>query len=115
MNTTEKTIETLFNKVEDYSKTSIELLKLNAIDKTADLVSTLLTQMILFVVGMAFILLSSIGVAFWLGTYFDSNAIGFFIVGGFYLVVTLLFFFVRKKMKAPIRELVLSNLIEQRN
>jgi len=114
MNTTEKTIETLFNKVEDYSKTSIELLKLNAIDKTADLVSTLLTQMILFVVGLVFLLMISIGVAFWLGTFFDSDAIGFFIVSGFYLVVTLVYFFVRKKMKAPIRELILSNLIEQR-
>jgi uncharacterized BrkB/YihY/UPF0761 family membrane protein len=114
MNTTEKTIETLFNKVEDYSKTSIELLKLNAIDKTADLVSTLLTQMILFVVGLVFLLMISIGVAFWLGTFFDSDSIGFFIVSGFYLVVTLVYFFVRKKMKAPIRELILSNLIEQR-
>lgn len=112
MNTPEKTIETLFNKVEDYSKTSIELLKLNTIDKTADLVSTLLTQMILFVVSMVFILLCSIGVAFWLGTYFDSIAIGFFIVGGFYLVVTLLFFSIRKGIKAPIRQLIISNLTE---
>lgn len=112
MNTPEKTIETLFNKVEDYSKTSIELLKLNTIDKTADLVASLLTQMILFVVGMVFILLCSIGVAFWLGTYFDSTAIGFFIVGGFYLLVTLLFFSVRKGIKAPIRQLIISNLTE---
>jgi len=112
MNTPEKTIETLFNKVEDYSKTSIELLKLNAIDKTADLVSTLLTQMILFVVSMVFILLCSIGVAFWLGTYFDSTAIGFFIVGGFYLGITLLFFSVRKGIKVPIRQLIISNLTE---
>ena len=46
MNTTEKTIESLFNKVEDYSKTSIELLKLNAIDKFADMVSSLLGDFI---------------------------------------------------------------------
>jgi hypothetical protein len=113
MNTTEKTIETLFNRVEDYSKTSVELLKLNAIDKTADLVSTLLTQMILFSVSIIFILLSSIGVAFWLAVYFDSTAIGFFIVGGFYLGVTLVFFSVRKGIKAPIRQLIISNLSQQ--
>jgi hypothetical protein len=113
MNTTEKTIESLFNKVEDYSKTSVELLKLNAIDKTADLVSTLLTQMILFSVSIIFILLSSIGVAFWLAVYFDCTAIGFFIVGGFYLGVTLVFFSVRKGIKAPIRQLIISNLSQQ--
>lgn len=112
MNTTEKNLETLFNKVEDYSKTSMELLKLNTIDKSADMVSSLLTQSIMFVIAMVFILLSSIGVAFWLGSHFDSIPIGFFMVGGFYLVLTLLVYSVRKNIKAPIRQLIISNLIK---
>lgn len=115
MNTTEKSIETLFHKVEDYGKTSIELLKLNTIDKTADLVASLLSQVMILVVGMAFILFSSIGVAFWLGAYFASNAIGFFIVGGFYLLLTVLFFLIKKSMKAPIRQIILSNITAQKN
>jgi hypothetical protein len=112
MNTTEKSIESLFIKVEDYSKTSMELLKLNAIDKSADMVSSLLTQSIMFVVAMVFILLSSIGVAFWLGTYFNSIPIGFYIVGGFYIGITLLLFLVRKSIKDPIRQLIISTLIK---
>ena len=113
MNTTEKTIETLFNKVEVYSKTSVELLKLNAIDKTAELVSILLTQMILFFVGMVFIFFSSIGVAFWLDVYFNSTAISFSIVAGFYLAVTLVFFAARNAIKVATYKLISSNLTQK--
>ena len=112
MNSPERTIESLFEKAEDYSKTSMELLKLNAIDKSADMVSSLLTQTIMFVIAMVFILLSSIGVAFWLGSLFDSIPMGFFMVGGFYLVLTLVVYSVRKNIKVPIRHLIISNLIK---
>lgn len=36
-------IESLFERAETYSKTSINLLKLKAIDKTADIISNLIS------------------------------------------------------------------------
>ena len=42
-------IESLFERAEDYSRTTVELLKLQAIDKTADVVSSLISRMAVFI------------------------------------------------------------------
>ena len=45
----ETPIETLLQRAEDYSKTTIELFKLNAVDKSADVVSSLVSRIVVFI------------------------------------------------------------------
>lgn len=49
------TIEMLFEKAEDYTRTTVELMKLNAVDKTADVLFSLLSRLIVSIVFVMFV------------------------------------------------------------
>ena len=112
-NSQERIIESLFEKAEDYSKTSIELLKLNAIDKTADMVSSVITRLTLFAVTTLFIFVITIGVALWVGELLGKTYLGFFVMGGIHVTIALLIYsFRREWIKKPIRQFIIFGLYE---
>ena len=62
-------VELLYKKAEQYSKTSLELLKLHTIEKTSDVISSLtvvISISISIIVGM-FTLFVNIGISFFIG------------------------------------------------
>ncbi|WP_396183449.1 hypothetical protein [Flavobacterium sp.] len=112
-NSQERIIESLFEKAEDYSKTSIELLKLNAIDKTADMVSSIITRLTLFAVTTLFIFVITIGVALWVGELLGKTYLGFFVMGGIHVTIALLIYtFRREWIEKPIRQFIIFGLYE---
>ncbi|HXB41868.1 MAG TPA: hypothetical protein VNZ49_15105 [Bacteroidia bacterium] len=76
--------ESLLEKVEDYGATSLELLKLKAIDKTAGAVSSAISYLLIILMLIAGIFVASIGAAIWLGDLLGKIYYGFFWVAGFY-------------------------------
>ena len=84
-----KMIETLFEKATDYGKTSFELVKLKAIDKTSDIVSSVIPHSAVIVLLTLFMLFLNLGIAFWLGEIIGQIFFGFFIVAGFYILAGL--------------------------
>jgi hypothetical protein len=82
--------EARYEKVVDYGKTSYELTKLKAIEKTADVVSSFIPHSIVFVLISFFVLSLNLGLAFWIGELLDKVAYGFFIVAGFYFIAGLI-------------------------
>ncbi|MGX7668639.1 hypothetical protein [Flavobacterium pedocola] len=106
------TIETLYVKAEKYSKTSFELLKLNAIDKTSDVIASLTLIICLSMVFAIFTLFVNIGLGLLLGRMLDSYAAGFFIVSGFYVVLGMVLYRFRHQLiKDPISSLVIKKLL----
>ena len=61
------TIEMLFERAEDYTRTTVELAKLNAVDKTADVMSSLLSRLTVSIVFVLFAFLANIGLSLWIG------------------------------------------------
>ena len=92
-----KMIESLIERTAEYSKTSFELLKLKAIDKTSDVVSTLLPQAVVLLFKLSFMLFLSLGIALWLGEILGTIYYGFFIVAAFYGVAGIFFQLVMRK------------------
>jgi phosphoglycerol transferase MdoB-like AlkP superfamily enzyme len=93
-------LDPLIEKARVYGKTSIDLYKLKAVEKTSDISSTIISRLTAFLVLSLFVVISSIGVAFWLGNYFGELYYGFFCVGGFYgLLGVILYFFLHGWMK----------------
>jgi hypothetical protein len=93
-------LDPLIEKARVYGKTSIDLYKLKAVEKTSDISSTIISRLTAFLVLSLFIVMSSIGVAFWLGDYFGELYYGFFCVGGFYGVLgVVLYFFLHNWIK----------------
>jgi len=114
MNSNEQPLESLFEKAEDYSKTTLEVIRLKAISKTAEVLSTLVAQMALLVAIALASLTINIGLALWVGELLHNIYFGFFSVGGFYIIIAiLLYFFKNSWIKIPVRKGIISILFEQ--
>ena len=99
-------------KARTYGKTSIELYKLKAIEKTSDVASTLFSRMLAFSALGLFMLMISLGVAFWLGEVLGKVNYGFLCVGGFYGAVGLvLYFILHKWMKERASDAIIKKIL----
>lgn len=95
-----KMIESLLERAFDYGKTSLELAKLKALDKTSDVISTVVPHAFVFVLVASFMLFFNLGIAFWLGEILGKIFFGFFIVTAFYgISAVVLHFFLGKRIK----------------
>ncbi len=106
-------IESLIEKGEQYGKTTIELLKLKTLDKSADVVSNLVSWLIVLIFAVLFFLILNIGVALWLGELLGKSYSGFFVVSGFYAFLAIVFSVFRKQLiKTPVNESIINQVLE---
>lgn len=109
-------IATLFELAEDYSKTTLKLFKLKAIDQSANLASSLVSRLVVIVTVVFSVLIISIGLAFWLGKLLHETYYGFFIVGAFYALTAILFHVFRKKwLKYPVSNSMIRKMLKEKN
>ncbi len=109
----ETILEPLLEKAEDFGKTSLELFKLKAIDKASDIVSSLIPQSVVFVFAFIFVLFLNLGIAFLLGDFWGSVALGYLAVAAFYAVCALIIhFLLHDKIKERIRNSVIKQLLK---
>ncbi|WP_333696605.1 hypothetical protein [Flavobacterium sp.] len=105
----------LYDKAEQYSRTRFELMKLNAIDKSSDVISSLAVVVTLTLILAVFTLFVNIGIALLIGYAFENFALGFFWVSGFYLLLAIIVFLFRKSLiKNPIDNIVVGKLLKQK-
>jgi hypothetical protein len=103
-------IEPLLERVEKYSKTSFELLKLKSLDKAADLTSTFTSRLFLAIVFSLFALTLNIAIALWLGDLLGKNYYGFLIVASFYGLTGIILFFIHPLIKERIRNSIITQM-----
>lgn len=94
--------EPLLERAEHYSKTTLELVKLKALDKTADVLSAIASRILGGVVLAGFVVILSIAAALWLGEVTGKNYFGFLIVAAFYGLVGITLLASRSAIKARI-------------
>jgi hypothetical protein len=101
-------IELLFEKTKHYTQTSVELYKLKVIDKSADIISTLVARIAIGLFLVLFIITINIGIALWIGDALGKTYLGFLIVSGFYGLVSLVLYVMRDKwIKSPLRNSII--------
>lgn len=106
-------IKTLLEKTEHYMRTSAELYKLKAVDKSADVISSLAARLAVIVVITLFFLILNIGISLWIGEMLGRSYYGFFIVAGFYaLAGAILYAFRNKWIKEPMRNSIITNVLK---
>lgn len=106
-------IESLFESTIEYGKTSAELIKLRALHKTSEIVSSSIPHLMVIVVVIFFILFISFGFAFWIGILLENVFYGFFIVGAFYAIAGLLMHFLMHKwMKRKFGDFIVKQLFK---
>lgn len=107
-------IETLFERAEDYGKTTLTLLKLNAVDKSADVFSYLVIKMVLFLVVVLFLFSLSIGMSLWIGELLGKSYYGFFTITTTYLLIGLvLYIFKTSLIGGPVRKAVITEILKK--
>ena len=107
------TLESLAESAELYTKSSIDLFKLVAIDKSANMLSSLGSTLIISMGVFCITMMVNIGAALWIGKLIGSSIGGFFIVAAFYtIVVIVLVVFKKQLLKNPLGNCIVA-LIRQ--
>ena len=103
----------LKDHVSDYVKTYLEITKASVTQKASTAASGAAIGIAALVLGIFFLFFVFCGLALWLGSLFDSNALGFFAVAGLFLLLIILIFALRKKVIVPkIRNTIISKVYE---
>ncbi len=103
-------IESLFEKTIDYGKTSFLLVKLKTLNKTSEVISSLLAHTVVLIFAFSFLLFLSLGIAIWMGEILGNTFYGFFVVAAFYgLTGIFIHLFLHKWLK----KMVSDRFIEQ--
>lgn len=106
-------IATLFERAEDYGKTTLKLLELNAIGKSADVVSSLVSRIVVIMTVVLSVLIINIGIALWIGRLLGESFYGFFIIGGSYALLALLLQLFRDQwIKYPVSNSIIKQMLK---
>ena len=108
-------LEKLYDKAENYAKTTVELTKLTVIDKSADVLSSVTVLIAIGIVFALFTLFLNLALGLYLGKLFGDYYLGFLIVSAFYLILCLFIYLIKEKyIKATIANLVITKLLKEK-
>jgi hypothetical protein len=98
-------VEELTENLNKYVKTNLDLIKCQATERSCDIGSKLIVNLILLLVTVLLVLFSSLGISFYLSEYYGNSSIGFIIVAGFYLIIGLILLMGKKSLiERPLRD-----------
>lgn len=105
-------METLVERVEEYSKTSYELFKLKAVDKLSSTVSTLVSRLCAVVFLFIFIIILHVAAALWLGDLLGKGYYGFFCIAALDIIIwAVLYFLMHDWFKKRISNSIISEML----
>lgn len=105
------TIEKLIEKSEIYAKTTFELCKYEAVNKTADIFSNLAVKLAITLVVVLFLLLVNVGLALWIGQELGEVYYGFFLVAFVYLCLAILLYIFRDEwVRSPVSNFIINKM-----
>ncbi len=112
MENTTSSIESLIEKLKNYIETSIDLLKLKAIDKSSTLVSVIIDYLIVFLAFGIFAILLNIGLALLIGVLLGKAYYGFFIMAVINAIVGFILLKNNKWIKTPLTNSMVKKLLD---
>lgn len=102
--------------VNEYAKTTIDLVKAKAAKGASNAAAGATIGIVAFLLLLFFLIFLFTAIAWWLADAFDSAPLGFFTVAGFFLLLLILIFALRKKVIVPaIRNAIISKVYEQQS
>ena len=105
----------IFEKAENYTKTSLELVKLRTVSASADVLSTLIAKIAVFAVVAIFSMFLNVGLSLWIGTLLGAYYYGFFAMSFVYLLFAIILYSNQHRwIKTPIGNLIISSLLSDK-
>ncbi len=104
--------EEFTHQFKSYVNTLYELYLFKTVQKISSGVSTILVLVIVTVLTLFLLAFASIGTALWLNELLENSFYGFFIVAGFYALLVLVIYALRKKgIRRSIQNTIVSELL----
>ncbi|MBK8496848.1 MAG: hypothetical protein IPL50_19040 [Chitinophagaceae bacterium] len=112
METKTTLMEPLLESAEAYSRTSIEIIKLKAVDKTAVVTTSLVTTS-LFTIIVSFIMFTvNIAIALWLGELLGKTYYGFLVIAACYALAGIILLLIHPFIKSRVSNAVIRQLLD---
>jgi cytochrome c biogenesis protein CcdA len=89
-------IDTLIERVKEFTLSYLELTKLKAINRLSQVFSETIPDALIVVLGLTFFLFLNLSAAFVIGDAIGQIWLGFLVVSGFYLLLSLVLHFVMR-------------------
>jgi phosphoglycerol transferase MdoB-like AlkP superfamily enzyme len=106
-------LESLFEKGEEFGKTSFELIKLQALDKSTIIASAVVFNIVVILLFSLFFLMATIGAAIWIGGILGQVWYGFFAVAGFYAIIWIVvYFFMHDWIKKIVSNSIIKHVLK---
>lgn len=115
MDKNDTTFESIWEKVEQLSETTLELSKLKALETVTNVISAMTVKISVIMALIFFVFIVNMGVALQIGTYLGEMSYGFYVVAAFYLLAALvLHFYLHRWIKNSITELIIEKTLQQK-
>lgn len=96
--------------IKEYAGKRLELLKMQATEKSVLTAGVITFGVLIFVFSVFFLILLNIGVGLWIGHALGNYAYGVLIVAGFYLLLMIITLLARKAIKNMVANLLIKAL-----
>ncbi len=83
------------NEISSYVQSKIDLTKLQIAEDLSRLISSIAIKVVLFYIALFMLIFLSMAAAFAIGSYFNSNQVGFLLVAGVYFVSGIIFYLLK--------------------
>ena len=106
-------VEVLLERAQSYTKTSIQLFKLKATAKLAEMISNLVSGVAVVVIVILFFVNFNIGIALLIGDSLGKAWLGFVIVSGVYALIGFIVYLFRNRwIKNPVNESIIAQMLK---
>jgi hypothetical protein len=112
METKDNLLEPLVDRIEQYGKTNLNLLKLKSIEKAADIASIFVSRTILIFVLSFFLLSINTAIALWVGDWLGKSYYGFFVIGFLYGLIGVILYLIHPSIKTRINNAIITKALD---
>jgi hypothetical protein len=111
METKASLIEPLLERAKEYGETSIQLFKLKSLEKTADILSQIVSKLLVLFIVFIFLMTLNIALGLWLGELLGKSYFGFLLLTFVYGITALFVYYRHPSIKAKVNDRIVTILI----
>jgi len=105
-------LEAFAKHIEDFITTSYQLTTVKAARKTTTITAEGFYVVVMVILCMFVLFFAGLGLAWWIGSLTHNLQVGYFIVGGLFLLLLVLLVALRKKILLPLKNIIVRKLYE---
>ncbi len=112
METNTNLMEPLLESAEAYGNTSMEIIKLKTLDKTAAVTTSLITGSLITIIVSFIVFTINIAIALWLGELLGKTYYGFLVIAACYALAGVILLLIHPFVKSRVSNAVIRQLLD---